>query len=245
MDGDIAFVRGSYTNVLSPTEIGALLSDPAKEVGALDPALLAKLDFGLDFSTYTGSAGASVDQIGSHDFVEFGAVAFNDTGLTIDVASATSKTITYSTPLVEGTPYTIDATFNGTERLMRLYVDKALTNVGGGNDDTVVVSSEDLKIGEGFSGCIQLPYVANRTFVDEEVAALVAEEGPLPFYDIDTVITDDMIGHWNVSNWNNGKNAGSELIDNTPNTNDLIDNGTVPFDCTGVDVWDTEGPYTP
>ena len=42
------------------------------------------MTFAMDCATYTGSAGAFVDQIGSNDAVEIGTASYIDNGLTID-----------------------------------------------------------------------------------------------------------------------------------------------------------------
>ena len=82
-EGDIAFIRASFSEVLSDVEMSALMTTPANCLGSIDSAITNKLDFATDCATYTGSVGATVDQIGTNDLTEVGTVAYVDNGLEV------------------------------------------------------------------------------------------------------------------------------------------------------------------
>mgnify|MGYP003637156401 CR=1 FL=1 len=208
--------------------------------------LTAKMSSGYELADWTDNVGnGAVDQIGTDDLVVVGVEpTYDGTGGSVECSTFTSTTIS-SSALTEGIDYELDATYDSTEGIMRLYVDRAEVAASSADPSAISIATEDLKIGKDLTGCLQLPYVANRKYSDSEISGLSTAVGLLPFYDLPTSVTDDMIGHWNVSNWNNGKNAGQELTDNTTNTNDLTDNGTVPFDCIGTNVFDSQAPHTP
>ena len=152
-----------------------------------------------------------------------GSPTYTDKGMTEDgeTTSLVSTTIS-STDLMTGQWKFLAATYNNVEGLMRLYVDGVNVATSANIAANMNVSANDLLVGnlntlDGlFQGCMMFPFVANKKFIDSQITTMYNSGNPIRYEDLETDsdVTTDMVGHWNLADWNNGAHTGDELLNN-------------------------------
>ena len=183
---------------------------------------------------YSGNAGQElVDQSSSSvTTTNNGSTPFTGTGLSVECGtSSLVPTTISSTDLATGQWKFLAATYNNVEGLMRLYVDGVNVATSANIAGDMNVSANDLLIGnlntlDGlFQGCLMFPFVANKKFIDSQISLMYNGGNPIRYEDLetDTDVTTDMVGHWNLADWNNGAHTGDELLNNAPSTGGIID----------------------
>jgi hypothetical protein len=138
------------------------------------------------------------------------------------VTGTSTSTTVSSTDLATGQWKFLAATYNNVEGLMRLYVDGVNVATSANIAANMNVSANDLLVGNLntlnglFQGCMMFPFVANKKFIDSQISLMYNGGNPIRYEDleIDSDVTTDMVGHWNLADWNNGAHTGNELVNN-------------------------------